>query len=220
LGEGVNSRVAGWVALSLLITCRFCSRAGDKSDVTPPQDIATLVRKTLPDDWTCRSESTALVARPQKEFDFVNLVSAEGQRPGESLEQYHRRHIVHVDYRIVLRFVPRMTADQVNRLVEANHAIREKLHAIEQSPLVTPMKGDFWFEGTDKGRALSREYEELKRSLRPVPYGHHGSVSVYVEPTFLGYARFLDKEDERESKSVLRDLGTLFTRYDVNAPNK
>lgn len=218
--KSVKARITGWVALSLLIACNSCPGADDKSDVTPPQDLVALVKKALPDDWTCTSESMALVARPRKPFVFVNLVGADLRRSDETLEHYHQRHVVHFDYRIVLRFVPRMTVDQVDDLVEANEAIQQKLRTIEQDPLATPEKGEFWFAETSKGRALSRQYEELKRSLRPIPYGHHGSVSVYIEPTFLGYARFLRKEDKVESSSVLKDFGALFTPYGVKTPNK
>ncbi|HET6324354.1 MAG TPA: hypothetical protein VFG04_06610 [Planctomycetaceae bacterium] len=210
----MNSCVAGLTALALTLA-NNSTRAGE-DEVAPPRGLTALVKQRLPVNWTCETEGKSLVVRPQKEFVFVNLVSAESQRSYETLDEYHRRHIVTINYRIVLRFVPKLTADQVRKVVDSNGAIRLSLRAIEKDPLAQPDKGRFKFGDTTKGRGLAREYERLKRSVQPVPYGHRGSVTVYIEPTYLGYARFLQEADRAECDGVLKELGTLFVRYDAN----
>jgi hypothetical protein len=127
---------------------------------------------------------------------------------------------VHFDYRITLRFVPRSSEGEVRGLVAANEAIQAKMHAIEREPHVYWGKGRFEFPKTPEGRALAWQHEELTRSLKPVPFGHRESVSVYIETTFLGYATFFDRANQAESAAVLNNLRALFTRYDVDLPNK
>jgi hypothetical protein len=215
----MTARLVVTCAISLAAGVAGSVQTGVQADVAP-QNVMEQVKATLPKGWKCRTEGTALVARPNEEFVFVNMIGAEAPRKGESKDAYRRRHRVTIDYKIALRFAPKLAAREVQALVAANETIQAKLHAIEQDPLVTPMKGDFWFAKTAQGRTLSRQYEELKRSLKPVPYGHCGSVSVYIEPTCLGYARFLDRGDKAASEAVLKDLRALFTRYDADAPNK
>ena len=189
----MNVQIVGLIALSL--TLAINSTLADEVGVAPPPDLTDLVKRRLPPNWTCRTEGTSLVVRPEKAFVFVNLINADGGRRGETKDEYHRRHIVKIDYRIVLRFVSKFSRDDLRNLVASNNAIRAKLRAVEQNPLATRTrgKGQFSFAKTPQERALSRQYWELKESLQPVPYGHRGSVSVYVEPTHLGYARFLQK---------------------------
>jgi hypothetical protein len=195
-------------------------RAGVEGDVAPPEDVTQQIKAMLPKDWSCQIEKTTLVVRPNKTVVFVNMLSADPPRKGEASDHYRRRHQVKFDYRIALRFVPKLTAGEVRCLVATNATIQAKRHAIEHDPLAKRGKASFWFAETAEGRALSEQYDELERSLKPVPFGHREVVSVYIEPTFLGSATFLDRADEAESAAVLNNLRALFTRYDVDGPNK
>jgi hypothetical protein len=195
-------------------------RGGVERDVAPPQDITQQIKASLIKDWSCQIEKTTLVVRSKKEFVFVNMVSADGPREGETSEHYRLRHKVTFDYRITLRFVPKLSAGEVGGLVATNGAIQAKLYAIEHEPRVYWGKGEFVFAKTDEGRALSAQHKELKRSLKPVPFGHGESVSVYIETTSLGYVTFFDRANEAEAAAILNNLRALFTRYDVDGPNK
>ena len=208
----MKSRSIGWATLSLATLFGLSIAAiADESAVAPPLEVTKLVTNILPGSWICESEATRLVVRPRKEPVFVNLVSAGRQQRNESLDEYHRRHTVRFDYRIALRFEPTLSPDRVQQIVKESQAIHQRLQTIERSPLVEQMKGDVYFPQTLEGQALSKEYDQLKSSIRPIPDGYIGKVSVFVEPTDLGYARFLHKETEQECEAVKKQLADQLT---------
>ena len=45
------------------------------------------------------------------------------------------------------------------------------------------------------------EYNRLVGSLNRTPDGYFGETSVYIQPTEIGYARFLSKEMGEECKA-------------------
>ena len=74
----MNIQIVPLIALSL--TLAINSTRADGLGVAPPRDLTDLVKLHLPPNWTCRTEGTSLVVRPEKAFVFVNLVNADGGR--------------------------------------------------------------------------------------------------------------------------------------------
>lgn len=223
LNKGENAmKTRASVITTVLLALLFGRLPGAAEELPnfPPNEIVKLITKTIPANWTCENERGGLVVRPRQQPAFVNLINASAQLPNESLQDYYRRHSVRFDYRITLKFAPKLTQEQVQQVENANHAIRERLAAIERSPGVTWGKGEFFFPKSADGQKLANEYFQLNRSIKALPDGSLGAFSVYVDSTFLGYARFLDPAVEQECTMVKKQLLALLTPNANVAPNK
>lgn len=209
----------GWtVVVAGTLLSAFTEESADENAVAPPEDIAERVVQIIPHTWTCEHEENRLIVRAPKQPVFVNLLNRRSQRPTETLEEYHRRHIVEIDYRIVLRFERKLSQLQIRQISNENWAIEQRLSAIRRNPVVLPFKTEPIFPRTPEGESLSREYAKLKRSIRPIPDGYFGDVSVYIEPTTRGFATFLDKEVKRECEEVIQLLTDQITPYPISSP--
>jgi hypothetical protein len=207
------------VVVVALLTVSTHALADDTTAVLP-DSLKTQISRVLPDSWKQDVKGSRLVLRPRKLPTFVNLVNAEGRTPAETIDDYHRRHTVKVDYQIVLRFEPKLSPEEVRRRVSENREIRDSLQVLEKSPLAILGKGDVSFPETPEGTALSQQREQLLKSFRSVPAGSLGNLSVYVEPTNLGYATFLHEEEEQEADAVeklIRDELTPYTGDPIKA---
>jgi len=193
----------------------------DDTNAALPVSVTKRIIQVLPNTWTYESKNSRLVLRPRKRPVFVNLVNGEGRRPNETLDDYHRRHTVNFDYRIVLRFEPKLSFRQVSQLVDENWVVHHSLQALEQSPLALPLRGSTSFPETPEGLNLSQQRDQLLKSFRSVPAGYLDNMSVYVEPTYLGFATFLRDEDRQIAEGVekrIREQLTLYSSEPTAAP--
>ncbi|MBL8830061.1 MAG: hypothetical protein JNM18_23985 [Planctomycetaceae bacterium] len=216
----MKHKSAFWTTLSIavLLGQTGVAIANDVS-VAPPPDFTKRVAALLPESWVCENDPKRLIIRPLKNPVFVNLVGTSG-RANETLDDYYKRHTVQVDYRITMRFGPMLSDDQVQHIIKQNESIYAKLQTVERHPLVRQLKGGFEFPRTPDGQTLFKEYEELKQSIRTIPDGYFGDVSVYVEPTHLGYARFLHKASEQECEAVRKLLIAQLKPYTAFEPER
>jgi hypothetical protein len=193
--------------------------AADENTVAVPPEVRTMVTTTIPSAWTCDNESTQLVLRPGKEPVFVNLVNTNGQQPNETLDEYHRRHIVQIKYQIVVRCGQTLPPRRVLEMVKENDDVRARLQIIGNTPPARRGRGrgQPHFPNTPEGKALAKKYDDLKRSLLAIPVGYLGGVSVYIEPTVLRAASFLHKETQEECEKVTKQLTDHLTLYDIDS---
>ncbi|MBL9083147.1 MAG: hypothetical protein JNK76_15130 [Planctomycetales bacterium] len=179
----------------------------------PPEDFVRRVRETVPADWTVTIEASSIVARPSRPPEFVNLVGGMLQRNTESREAYLDRHRVKFDYQIALRISSRLTSEQFEQLVRADQTARRRIEELERHPFARPGKGSVSFPETPEGLALDQEYDQLRASLRPLPSGYFGSVTVTIEPTQTRYAMFRHEKDQEQCRQVIESLQQLLTPY-------
>jgi hypothetical protein len=208
------------VAIAALLTCSSPAFADD-ANAALPSSVTRPITSALSDSWTYEIRGARLVLRPRKQPIFVNLVGTEGRRPGETLDDFHRRHTVKFDYKLVLRFEPKLSFQQVCELVDENRDIHNGLLVLEKSPLAVSTKGDISFPSTPAGEVLSQRRDQLLKSFRSVPAGYLGGMSVFVEPTYLRYASFLSTADRQEAETVekrIRDQLTPYTSDSINPP--
>jgi len=205
------------VAAVTFVILSFASEAPADDDVRAlPDRVTKVFTKVLPDTWTHEVQGSRLVLRPRENPVFVNLTNGPGERPDETWDDYKRRHIVEFDYRIVLRFEPKLSFREFWSLVNENERIHDSLQVLERSPHATAMKGSIAFSKTPQGEALSEKHEQLLKSFRSVPAGYLGDASVYIEPTYLGYADFFDEKERRDAEEVEKRIRDQLTPYDVN----
>ncbi len=203
------------VALSIFSAQAFA----EDTTAALPGSVTRLITKVLPDTWAYEAKGSRLVLRPRKQPAFVNLVGTQGRRPAETLDDYNRRHTVKFDYKIVLRFEPKLTFQEVVQLVNENRGTHYGLRVLEKSPLAFFGKGHTSFPKTPEGVILSQRQDQLLKSFRSVPAGYLGGMSVYVEPTYLGYARFLHEDERQEAEAVEKRIGDQLTPYTSEPTN-
>jgi len=201
------------VPLFVLAYGTMASAAPPAALLAPPEDLVQRVRETLPADWTATIEASKITVRPPRPPEFVNLVGGMGQRTTESREAWLDRHRVKFDYQIALRIAPRHTSEQFEQLVVADRSARQRIDELEHHPLASPGKGTVHFPDTPEGRALDQEYDRIRASLRPLPSGYFGSVTVTIEPTQTGYAMFRHEADREQCRKVIESLQQLLTPY-------
>lgn len=186
----------------LLLTVRTIAA---ESTGEVPSSVTNRFTKGLPDTWTYETRGTRLVLTPRKEFEFVNMVNAESPSENETADEYKRRHKVRRDYQIVVRFEPKLSPVEYSRLIAENRMIHYSLQVTERNSKATPHK--------PTGGKLSQEMNRLMCSFRSVPVGYLENLSVYVEPTYLGYAQFLHDHERLESEAVEKQVVAAITRY-------
>jgi hypothetical protein len=174
--------------------------------------IVAAIVEVLPEKWTYQRTATGMVLRPKQQPVFVNTVNAEAPRPGESKDNYLRRHVVRIDYRITLEFAPKIAPGRVQDMIAENAAICKKIEKIRGTETFRQSKGILIPE-TPKEEQLVAEYKRLVGSLRRIPDGYLGETSVYIQPTKLGYARFLTRESCGECKGLRTKLAGLLSPY-------
>lgn len=210
------------VAIVTLSIFPAYASAGDGAAALPRR-VTRPITKVLPDTWTCESKGSRLVLRPRKQPVFVNLTNAERRDSTETLDDYHRRHIVKLDYQIVLRFEPKLSFAEVCSLIDKNEGIHHGLQSLDRSPLAFWHKGFTSFPKTPEGVILSQQRDQLLQSFRSVPAGYLGNMSVYIESTDFRFATFLHEEEEREAEAVekrIRDQLSPYTSEPTNPPPK
>lgn len=206
---GPRSATAAIVTLSIFSAHAF---AADPT-VALPHSVTGPITKVLPDTWTYETKGSRLVLQPRKQPTFVNFVNTDRRRPNETLDEYNRRHTVKFDYRIVLRFEPKLSFEEYCELIRVNRGVLYSFKVLEKSPLALPIKGDTAFPETPEGASLSKQLDQLLTSFRSVPAGYIGSMSVFVEPTVVGYASFLREEDKLEAEAVEKRIIEQLTPY-------
>jgi len=210
-----------WLRFKLLVTAVafvtlsiFCAHASaDDGSAALPDEVTRPITKVLPDTWTYETQRSRLVLRPRRQPVFVNLTNADRPAPNETLDDYNRRHTVKFDYRIVVRFEPKLSLPEVWHLVLENRGIYYSLEQVEKEAGGSPNKGHNSFPNTPEGDILSRRRDQLLQSFRSVPAGYLRNMSVYVESTYLGYAEFLHDEEKQEVEAVEKRIRGQLTPY-------
>jgi hypothetical protein len=98
-------------------------------------------------------------------------------------------------------------------LIDYNEGTHLSLQRLERSPLAFQGKGDVSFPRTPDGKKLTQERDQLLQSFRSVPAGYLGTMSVYVEPTYLGYADFFHHEERQVAEAVIKRIHDQITPY-------
>ncbi|MEI7688442.1 MAG: hypothetical protein WCL32_25830 [Planctomycetota bacterium] len=200
MAKKVGSVALFLAAQSLLLSVRTIAA---ESTGEVPSSVTSRFTNGLPDTWTCEIRGSRLVLAPRKEFEFVNLTNAEGQSKNETADEYKRRHKVRFHYQIVVRFEPKLSPVEYSSLITENRAICYSIKLLEdRTDAAKPTAG-----------RISKEMNRLMCSFRSVPVGYVGNLSVYVEPTYLGYASFLHDDERLESEAVEKQVVEVITRY-------
>lgn len=203
----------GRACTAFLVVCSIANGALGSDAVSTPVDLSKQIVKVIPKDWRCEIDRENVIVRAAKPPQFINKMSAPPQLPNETDEEYDRRFLVTVNYRIVLRCCPKLSQTQVDGLIENNRVIMSKLDEIRKNPLVKGGKGDLWFDDSPEGAELLKKYDTLRMEVSPVPRGYVGELSVHLEPPFTGYATFLQEEDQKEHTMVMSNLNRALTPY-------
>jgi hypothetical protein len=173
--------------------------------------VAAIV-EVLPKNWTHERSSTGMVLRPKERPLSVSIVSAPGPTPGESKDDYLRRHAVRRDYCITLEFAPKIAISRVQTMLAENTAISRKIKKIRGTEIFRRSKG-VPIPDSPEGVRLVAEYERLVGSLRRIPDGCFDETSVYIQTTNWGYAQFLSKETREECEGVKARVSGLLSPY-------
>jgi hypothetical protein len=196
-----------WASMAMAAGCSHVSLGADAlPPVSAPGSVVTKIAGALPTGWTCESEPGKIVVRRIEEPVIVNLCQAEHPKARETWDHWARKHTVNIKYRIVLRFVPKIVPEHVQKMREENRNIQREIDKLGQ----VPPSGMAW---TPEEKERRKKYEKLAKSLNEIPAGYLGNVSVYIEPTELGYARFLSKAIEVESKTAIERVANTLTPY-------
>jgi len=189
------------------------------SDSAVAKSREAIVRKiaaNLPNGWICERGPTSVALRRTEEPIIVNLMQlSPSDRPnkGETREDWARRHAVHIQYRIVLRFVPKTDLARVQKLMQDNQKIRLEIENVKKASFFRHGIPDTYDAKSDEEKAILGKYIRLLQSLYVLPDGYWGDVSVHVMPTNLGYASFLKEEDRAECERVTKRVISLLSSY-------
>jgi hypothetical protein len=173
-------------------------------DINSPEPVVKKIASALPAGWTYDSEPAKMILRRIEEPIIVNLFQAEPPNTGETRDHWVQKHKVNIKYRINIRFVHKMDPEQVQKLKEENQNIQ---HEIEKLGRIST------FAMNPEQKELQKKYKKLAKSLNKIPNGHLEGVSVFIEPTFLGYAEFLNKDVAAESKSLIEQVAKTLNPY-------
>jgi hypothetical protein len=195
-----------WAEIALLVGCVGVSHGADSPIARSWDPVAATIIAAVPTGWTCDRGPGKIVVRRIDEPVIVNLRQAERHKSGETWDHWARKHTVNIKYRIVVRFVTKIDPDHVRRMREENRKIQREIDKLGQ---VVPQGMDW----TPEQKERRKNYEKLAKSLNQIPHGHLGEVSVYIEPTNLGYAQFLSKDIAAESKMVIERIANALTPY-------
>ena len=182
------------------------------SELPEKKATETAIVKVLPGTWDHQRTATGMLLRPKQQPLFVNTVSAAGPRPGENKDDYLCRHVVRIDYCIFLTFAPKIAPSRVQEMIAKNAAIHKKIEKIRGTETFRRSKG-VPIPATPKEEQLVAEYKRLTESLNRIPYGYLGETSVYIEPTELGYARFLSKAAKAECEALRVAVAGMLIPY-------
>jgi hypothetical protein len=174
--------------------------------------IVAAVVKVLPKNWNLERTSTGVALRPNQQPLFVNFTNAEPRRPGESRDDYLRRHVVHFDYCITMEFARKIEPSRVQEMIAQNAAIDKKIKEIQETAKFAQIKGVPMPETPEEARLVA-EYRRLMDSLNRIPCGYLGDTSVYIRSTELGYARFFSQAAKEACETVRSRVAGVLSPY-------
>jgi uncharacterized protein (TIGR03067 family) len=201
----------------------------ERDDTDEPTPSASAVAKSreaiirkiiasLPNGWRGERGPTSLVLRRAEEPVIVNLFQlalSDIPNPGETHEEWARRHAVNIKYRITLRFVPKLSSARVHTMAAENQESQREIKKIwaesysrEEYPSADEAK-------TAEEKTTLERYVRLHQSLHTLPDGYSGDVSIYVMPTKLVYASFLRKQDRAECERTIKQVISLCDTYSL-----
>jgi hypothetical protein len=187
------------------------SLGDDDIDPAAVEAISRKIAANVPSNWICEHGQTGLVLRRTEEPVIINIVSGPGPQQGETWEEYRRKSAVNIKYRIVLRLGSKVDPAQVQKMIADNHRIQREVDSARKT--LRWGKGTPEWPRTPEEQAKQARYYQLVQSLKPIPAGYFGGVSVYIEPTNLRFAEFLSKTTKAECETVIKRLADLLTRY-------
>ena len=181
-------------------------------DDIDPATIEVINRKitaNVPSNWICERGQTGLVLRRTEEPVIINITSGSGPRQGETWEEYRQKSAVNIKYRIILRLGRKVKPAQVQKMIAENHQIQREIDSVKKT--LRWGKGTPQPPRTPEEQVNQAKYYQLIQSLKPIPGGYLGDVSVYIEPTKLGFV--LSDTTKAECEMVIKRVADSLTRY-------
>jgi len=187
----------------------------DAKPAVPAQEVAR-VKAVVPEGWTVSAEGDTLKVRRDREVETYNNINLPPLGPDEILE-YVKGHTRKEPFAITLRFAPRMTVEERERLHAQNDqaavALRKKEEALEG----IPHKFDQYLPSTPAETRLVEEYQKARKTVHfhDLPRFHGERHSLYAKTSPDFDAGFFDGEVGRECRRVEARVFALYTAYDA-----
>jgi hypothetical protein len=126
----------------------------------------------------------------------------------------------HEPYAITIRFLPLLSADDYRRLIDVDKARKAKIDNIlkELQSRKLTQKFDEFLPKTDDDRKLIGEYEQLKKSVQPLPRFHTDRYTIEVEDSLAAQSPyspqyFASRSAGKQAKSIRQQIEKMFSRY-------
>jgi hypothetical protein len=178
------------------------------------KEFVANVKKELPSGWTAKRDGSKVVLRRVEEPIIINIINSAGMQEGESQEAFKRRHIVDFKYQIELRLVPKITPNDVNKMIAANEkAAKEIAKLRNEHRTYFSSKNELPRPQNEEERRIRDRYVQLEKSIQQIPDGYFGEFSVFIESTDLGFARFLSDKVEAECEMVKKKVTSILSSY-------
>lgn len=192
-------RIALLFAGLLLLSVSSCSvqpRSDIPSPLGPDRDIEHKLRSILPEGWSLAThEDTFTLLRGEKVWLYVQV---GWDVRGESFEESVKRYGSLENYRIILRFAPRLSASEFEKL------------RLEREPFARVLN-----EGGRSKSEWGKAVEEFYKHRVPVYVTDN--YSVFAEKSDDYPVKIYPESVTAECKRVLASLDALFPRYEKSA---
>jgi hypothetical protein len=208
------------VAVSVVFSATVAGSAPPESQWTLPrqqaESWANRVRKLTPEGWSVTIRNNDIVIQRDKPVHFAQVeINAP---PRADREEVRPKDLRDGSYRLTLRFTPKLSLDEYERLAAVNAVSSKERSRLAAQTRLTQKFGDL-LATTPEEDARLKAYQEAVAKLpwHDLPDLYTPDHGIILLQSWSVWSYIYDKDDARECREVRDRVLIYFGMYDPAA---